>query len=286
MGLALWMLVFSEMTLFAQTVTFKALPGKQGRDSQSACVVFDEGKTLAAMVGLGSDPSSAELEMGGEKVALKYLASDAHSRLALYELPQAWSGRLGKTAGLGSSLQLVRSQALRTGSAQAEARYVGRVSHFQGRILPLAVLRVNHASKVPAPGTGVYTADGRLAGLVRQAAFDGSLSSYCLPAEVLKRSLEDYRQNGQVSRCWIGIVMDERVDPPIVESVRPGSPAEKAGLRKGDVLLKIGVQDVRDYSEVVDAFFYLIAGQPKAFKVLRGTQVMEFRVTPVVSPGK
>ena len=79
--------------------------------------------------------------------------------------------------------------------------------------------------------------------------------------------------------------MDELVASPIIESVRPGSPAQKAGLQNGDVILSIGIRKVSDYAEVVDAFFYLIAGKPQVFKVLRGTEVKDITVTPEVSPG-
>ena len=153
-------------------------------------------------------------------------------------------------------------------------------------MLPLAVLRVNHPEKVPLPGSGIYNADGQLVGVVRQAVHNVARSSYCLPAEVISRVLEDHKRNGRVSRCWIGIIMDELVAPPIVESVRPESPASKAGIQSGDVILSIGGRRVKEYAEVVDAFFYLIAGQRQTFRVLRGTKVVEMGVVPEVSPGR
>ena len=80
--------------------------------------------------------------------------------------------------------------------------------------------------------------------------------------------------------------MDELVAAPIVESVRPDSPAKKAGLQNGDVILSIGDLIVSEYAAVVDGFYYLIAGESKKFRVLRGTEVKEFDVTPEVSPGR
>ena len=35
---------------------------------------------------------------------------------------------------------------------------------------------------------------------------------------------------------------------------------------------------------VVDAFFYLIAGDAQIFKVLRGTEIKKIKVTPEASP--
>ena len=163
---------------------------------------------------------------------------------------------------------------------------VGRVHRFQGKVLPLAVLRVNHSGKAPIPGSGIYNSAGKLVGIVRQAVHNSPNSSYCLPAEVISRIITDHKRNGRVSRCWIGIIMDELVSPPIVESIRPESPADEASLMRGDVILSIGGQPVKEYAEVVDAFFYLIAGESKKFRVLRGAKVIEFDVTPEVSPGR
>ena len=80
--------------------------------------------------------------------------------------------------------------------------------------------------------------------------------------------------------------MDQLVAAPIIESVRPGSPAKKAGLQKGDVILSIGSLSVSGYAQVVDAFYYLVAGAPKKFRVIRGTEVKEFEVIPEIVPGR
>jgi len=78
--------------------------------------------------------------------------------------------------------------------------------------------------------------------------------------------------------------MDDLVAPPIVEGIRPGSPAQKAGLKTGDLILSIGNRRVSAYSEVVDAFFYLIAGESQIFKVLRGVEIKEIKITPEARP--
>ena len=79
--------------------------------------------------------------------------------------------------------------------------------------------------------------------------------------------------------------MDQLVAAPVIESIRPGSPASKAGLQKGDVILSIGTQNVSGYAQVADALYYLVAGAPKKFRVIRGTEVKEFDVIPEIVPG-
>lgn len=274
--------------LSAQTIHFAAHPGKGGKATSSACVLVDDKGTVATVVELQSDPSKAVLHVGDKKIPLKYIVNDADSRVAIYRLPEESKGALKGAPVFSSSHGLQCAQSVYTSPTDRTnaSSVVGRVNRFQGKVLPLAVLRVNHPEKAPLPGSGIYDKDGKLVSIVRQTVYNTSNSSYCLPSEVITRIITDHTRNGRVSRCWIGIIMDELVAPPIVESVRPDSPARKAGLKSGDVILSIGDQTVKEYAEVVDAFYYLIAGQSKKFRILRGTKVMEFDVTPEVSPGR
>ena len=254
----------------------------------SSCVLVDDKGTIASVVELSSDPSKAVLHVGEKKIPLQYIVNNPESRVAIYRLPANAKDAMKNIAVMGSSLALEPAQKLYHSPSNRDnaSSAIGRVYRFQGKVLPLAVLRVNHSGKAPVPGSGIYDADGKLVAIVRQAVYNSPNSSYCLPAEVITRIISDHKRNGRVSRCWIGIIMDELVAPSFVESVRPASPASKAGLKNGDVILSIGSQPVREYAEVVDAFYYLIAGETKKFRVLRGTEVMEFDVTPEVSPGR
>jgi len=278
----------SLSSLKAQIVNFEAATAEGGKASSSSCVLLNDKGTIATVVELGSNVQKASLVVDGKNVPLKYIVNDADSRVAIYQIPKASIGLMKKPATIGSSLTLKSSQAVYASATdRADAsRVVSRVHRFQGKVLPLAVLRINHSKAAPQAGSGVYNSDGKLVGLTRQAVYKVAKSSYCLPVEVITRIRKDHQRNGRVSRCWIGIIMDELVAAPIVESVRPDSPAKKAGLQNGDVILSIGDLIVSEYAAVVDGFYYLIAGESKKFRVLRGTEVKEFDVTPEVSPGR
>jgi len=281
-------LSLSAMTINAQNVSFAAIDSEGGKASSSSCILLDNKGTIATVVELGSDVTKATLIVDGKQVPLNYVVEDTDSRVAIYQIPAESLAVMKNPVVLGSSLSLKASQDVYASAKDrsSPSRVVSRVNRFQGKVLPLAVLRLNHGKAAPQPGSGIYDADGKLAGLVRQAVYNAPNSSYCLPVEVITRIRNDHARNGQISRCWIGIIMDEQVAAPIVESVRPDSPAKKAGLQNGDVILSIGAQSVRAYAEVVDAFYYLVAGEPKKFRVLRGTQIKDFDVTPEVSPGR
>lgn len=89
---------------------------------------------------------------------------------------------------------------------------------------------------------------------------------FAIPSNIAQEVVADLRENGTVERGWLG-VMIQPVTPDVAESlgleqpkgalvakVTPDSPAEKAGLRQGDVILGFDGQDigkVRDLTRVV-----------------------------------
>ena len=64
-----------------------------------------------------------------------------------------------------------------------------------------------------------------------------------------------------------------------LSGVTPGSPAEKAGLREGDVLLKLGDAEVTDLRAFSEALKQLAPGQTVAATVRRGDEEMVVEVT-------
>lgn len=285
----LTLLAATATSLTAQTVDFEAMPVKGGKKSSSSCVLIDSKGILATVIQVGADPQKAVLQLDGESLPLIRLAYDVHSRVGIFKLPEGQGSGL-KLAAMGDSSTLAVADALTASAAQGnsgdKARLLGRVSEFQGHVLPVAVLQVNHPQAAPMPGSAMYNSRGELVALVRQVVQGNTRSSYCLPSEVITRIVKDYQKHQMVRRCWIGIVMDELVAPPIVESVRPNSPAQKAGLQNGDLIIRIGSRQVSNYAEVVDAFYYMIGGESENFQVLRGTKIMEISVVPEVTPSR
>jgi regulator of sigma E protease len=66
---------------------------------------------------------------------------------------------------------------------------------------------------------------------------------------------------------------------PQVADVTPGQPAERAGLRKGDVLLKMGDQPKIDYARLIPTI-RASEGKPLDLQVKRGDSLLTITVTP------
>jgi len=132
------------------------------------------------------------------------------------------------------------------------------------------------ADKVNAAGAaqvGVF-AEGVLRALATRA---GPLSLQTVPAPAPQG---DVRQ----SRASLGTVPDYAGPPKgvvgvLLAGVRPGSPADKGGLRRGDVLVQLGTHSI---GSVEDFMFALTASKPGdavTASVLRDGKKVEFAVT-------
>jgi regulator of sigma E protease len=69
-------------------------------------------------------------------------------------------------------------------------------------------------------------------------------------------------------------------DPPVIGTVKPGSPAEQAGLRAGDLLLSVDGQPLRTWGEA-DLKVLLHPDKQLAFRVRRGSDEIDVPVRSV-----
>lgn len=283
------LLVTNAFSLSAQSVDLeiKSVSGADQIHTAKGVIISPKG-LLATVAVAGTDPSKISLE--GQKQPLKLLAYDGVSRMALLALPKgyevdAWLSPKGDS----SYLQPAEALVCGTGKTASTSRFICREKRFNGKVLPLSLLRVNHANKGVVPGTPLHGEDGMMVAMAHQPIVDSETSTYALPVEVLKHllKLSELKPDGEVQqlkRCWVGIAMDALNDAPVVTGVRPESPARKGGIVKGDILLSVAGKPVREYADVVNAFYYLLPNEAVTFKVLRGTELKELRVVPEVNP--
>jgi S1-C subfamily serine protease len=124
-----------------------------------------------------------------------------------------------------------------------------------------------------------------LVAIAHQPTPDFGNGVYALPIEAIKRNLTDYRTNKSLRRCWLGLHLDHLNPIPAVEGIRPESPSAKVGLKKGDILISLGEWSITTYSSAINAFYYLLPGQETNLRVLRGTQLLDLKITPLAHPG-
>jgi S1-C subfamily serine protease len=268
-------LSFLSPPLFCQ---IKATLPLQGEATTKVMILPADDAGLFVTVGIvGADASKVKV---GEQ-EFKLVAQDPQSRITLLKSEAA-----GKAPTFGDSTSLHPGTALyRNRHKQGSvSRVISREASFHGQQLPLSFFRVHYTGSIPVPGQPLYDEDGELVAIAHQPSPDFGAGTYALPIEAIARSLTDYRANGSIRRCWLGLHLDHLAPLPAVVGLRPKSPAALAGLQKGDILVSLGEKKITTYASAVDAFYYLIPGQEIECKFLRGTKLITEKMSPKIHP--
>lgn len=255
-----------------------------GKTLESTAVPMEGNSVLVAVVAGGAAPQSLKLRIGNRQIPMKFIGHDPVSRLQFVQAEDRstlksveWLNEIGAS----SNTSLIAMGP----SGPVKCRSTGWVKQVGGKILPFALLRVTFGGIVPPAGTPLMDDSGRVAAIVFQDAGSGNVG-YAIPAEAVHRVQQDICNGGQLIRGWLGLSLRAESQSPQVVRVLPDSPASTAGIRSGDVIAAIGTRLVTDYADAVNAFFYLIPGQPVKVKLLRGVDQLEFVLTPAKQSAK
>jgi len=114
---------------------------------------------------------------------------------------------------------------------------------------------------------------------------------FAIPSNVVKNIYEQLRAEGHVHRAEIGVVVRsitpdllEGLNLPtargvLLEDVTPDSPADKAGLKVGDVVTTIGGKRVNNVRQFALELMTYKVGQTTTVDVLRGAKKLDYSVT-------
>lgn len=137
-------------------------------------------------------------------------------------------------------------------------------------------------------GAALLDMDGMLVGvgsLYVEDAREGeekSAGNMFVPIDILEPVLDDLLVNGRRAgppRPWLGVYADERMGHLVIIGVAPQGPAATAGLRQGDVILRVGATAIGSLGEFYQAIWDAgEAGVQLSLTVMRETQVFELRV--------
>ena len=135
---------------------------------------------------------------------------------------------------------------------------------------------------------------GKVIGINSRATLFANNLGFAIPINVVKATTEAILRDEQVTRSWIGLhcqALQEleghfssvRNEGVLISSIDPDSPAEKAFLKAGDIILEINGQPVSArFEEELPAFYATIAeqvpGSEFVLMVLSGEQVYQDKV--------
>jgi len=114
--------------------------------------------------------------------------------------------------------------------------------------------------------------------------------SFSIPIDVAAKVAGQLKEHGRVKRGWLGVVVQEvdrdlaismKMDKPegaLVARVMPGSPAEKAGLRAGDIILSYNGVELASSTALPPMVGITDPGENAEVKLLREGKQMSLKV--------
>ncbi|HHM05179.1 MAG TPA: DegQ family serine endoprotease [Gammaproteobacteria bacterium] len=142
-------------------------------------------------------------------------------------------------------------------------------------------------------GGPLFNMDGEVVGInaqiySRTGGFMGL--SFAIPIDLAMEVVDQLKDKGKVSRGWLGVLIQDvtrdlaesfgmdRPEGALVSQVLPDSPAEKSGLRVGDVIVKFGGRHIPDSASLPPIVGRTMAGETVPVEVVRDGKRKEIRV--------
>jgi serine protease DegQ len=223
----------------------------------------------------------------GRKVAAKVVGADAETDLAVVKvdlpnLPAITLGRL-EQAKVGDVVLAIGNpfgvgQTVTQGIVSALGRNHLGINTFENFIQTDAAINPGNS------GGALVDTEGHLLG-INTAIYSrsgGSLGiGFAIPVTTVKMVMDAIITNGQVIRGWIGVEPQD-ITPELAESfglkqksgaiiagVLKGGPADKAGIRPGDILLTVEGKPINDTTDMLNLIAQLVPGKKAKMTLLR-----------------
>ena len=238
-------------------------------------VAFADGKKLLAKV-VGSDPDTDLAVLRVEAQNLPAITFGSSEKLRVGDIVLA----IGNPLGIG--------QTVTSGIVSGLGRSGLGINTFENFIQTDAAINQGNS------GGALVDARGNLVGINTAilSQTGGSIGiGLAIPASMAKVVMEQIISTGTVTRGWIGVEL-QAMTPEIAESfklgtlegaiingVLTGGPADKAGVKPGDVLLAIDGKPVTDPQSVLNLVTGIAPGSAAKMKLKRKGQDMEIAVT-------
>jgi serine protease DegS/serine protease DegQ len=249
--------------------------------------VLNDGRKFEARL-IGRDPET-------DLAVLKLASVDSLPSIAFAPVDSLIVGdvvlAIGNPFGIGQTVTM--------GIASALGRHHLGINTFENYIQTDAAINPGNSGGALVDGVGRLV--GINTAIYSYAPPDGTNSAnspsggglgigFAIPVSIARSVLEQIITNGSVVRGWVGVEMRE-ITPELVKlfgltsghgvliySVLNGSPADKSGVKPGDVLVAVDGREVQAPYEMLDLVASLPPGQVAAFRLLRENKQIELKI--------
>ena len=251
---------------------------------------IDPTGTLYTAYSVGADGLDYTVEFDGKEVPAHPIMADRRSGIAMLRvdiptpaLPVGNSKALEVAAPvmtIGYPLDLPKTPSY--------GMVAGLDKKFLGRYFSTTHVRVNLATQRGQAGSPLLNFKGEVVGILVSSVDNGS-ACYALPIDAAEKIRSDFVRFGEVRHGWVGINVapsEDRVEGSRAQftDIMPNTPAAESGAKPGDILLQIGKTPIHEPEDVVDASFFITAGDPVPITVMRGEEKLTFTVEAGMHP--
>ena len=164
---------------------------------------------------------------------------------------------------IGTALGQFRNT-VTTGVISGLGRGITAGDQYQGYVERLDnVIQTDAAINPGNSGGPLLNSSSQVIGINTAIAQNGQNIGFAIPINVIKDSLKNFNEHGQFERPYLGVaykMLNQQVallnnvpEGAYIEDVVTGSPADKAGIQKGDIIIKIDNQRLTGKNQLSSA---------------------------------
>jgi putative serine protease PepD len=146
-------------------------------------------------------------------------------------------------------------------------------------------------------GGPLLNANGQVIGINAQIATDSATATgqgqnngvgFAIPINTAKTVVAQLEKSGHVSHAYLGVATSDASSQngAVVQSVQPGSPADNAGIRQGDVIRSVDGKQLTGSSDLAAAISTHSPGDKVSLTIVRGGSTQSRTVTLGQQPGQ
>lgn len=294
----------SVVSIYLQAQAVRQEPVTQG---QGSGVILDESglvitnwHVVAPIVLRGADSGLAvEIKLrDGRSRPAQVLSSSAKRDLALLQM-KLEDGEKVKPIEIGRSGDLMIGETVvAIGNPQGHANTVTsgvlsaidreiRVRTPDGEVRSYTgLLQTDAAINQGNSGGALLDITGRLVGINNAMAMGAENIGFAIPIDTVRGEFERelIRSGsfaGAADAVWLGLEVADRAGTVVVDKVVAGGPAQAAGVQVGDVLARIGQQEVRSSIDYLRHIFDARPDQPLQLTLHRGERDVQVAPVPI-----